>query len=143
MAGIAVVPHMVVTDAYFCLKVPMATEDPLVAIRETASCEDTLTARVAHIFCEVVAGEEYTREGKVDIRGVVLATHQMDAEEVAIESGAGPPAEFGHHYPVLGFAVATFGVKGPGIDTVNYLECVFSSDAKLYTEVGGGSGVVE
>ncbi len=67
----------------------------------------------------------------------------MDAEEVSVESGTGPPAEFGHHEPVLGLAVAAFRAEGPGVEPIDELEGIFPPDTELNAQIGSGGCIVE
>lgn len=54
MAWVSVIPDMIVADTDLCLDVPVSVEDPLVAVGHAGTGIDTLAAKIADIFRDIV-----------------------------------------------------------------------------------------
>ena len=133
-----------VSDTDLGLKVPVATENPLVTVGETAADVITLVAAVADLAGQIVTAEEKSGNRKVDVGCVVLASHGMNTDEVTVEARAGPPAVLGHEQPVLCLShTVRIAVEAPCVESVDQIDCGAGADTDLQPEVRGRGRVVE
>lgn len=80
--------NVVVAESDGGFEVPMAVENPAVAVGESCAGKPSFVAVVLHV---VPQGED----GRLESHGVVDAAHEMEAEEMPVEDIAEPIAQFG------------------------------------------------
>lgn len=107
-----------ISDTYFSLKIPVASEDPGIAVGHASADKPALEASVFE-FREISAEEG---EVSVDSSDVVLAAVEMRTYKVACEAVAEPIASLRLQEPVLPALVVA---ESPGIELAGDVQCPF------------------
>ena len=118
----------------FALHSEVTADSPRAAIEETNGEEVALHAVVADILVQT--------ERELHIPHIVVAVDEVGTPIAFMESGIGPPAQFGRNEQVSPFALFLV-VGGPRAIASRETECPMGRHAHIHTQVGSARKVVD